>query len=83
MAIHPIFEPIIELARGQANAWAQDARLKRLLEKVAKYEAALLECLEYFEANADVVDGSDGHPAPDKCMRLQQMIQETLGKGGY
>ncbi len=76
------------IARAGATAAqaAHDARqpeIDRLKAKLAKYEAALEECLEYFEDNADVVDGDYGQPAPDKVMRLQQMVEQTLGRGGY
>ena len=36
MAIHPIFEPIIELARGQANAAAAEGELKQLIRDLLK-----------------------------------------------
>lgn len=79
-------DSIFDLASSIADVSraAHDARqpeIDRLKTKLAKYEAALEECLEYFEDNADVVDDDDGQPAPDKVMQLQQMVQETLGRG--
>lgn len=47
--------------------------------KIARLVAALRECETYFEARADVVDGSYGEPAPNEEMRLLSEIHEALG----
>ncbi len=39
---------------------------------------ALNEALDYFHDNSDVVDGSDGQPAPNKEMRLAQLMREAI-----
>lgn len=46
--------------------------------RIRRLEAALEECLEYFEDNSDVVDSDYGEPAPNKEMRLASTIKETL-----
>jgi hypothetical protein len=48
--------------------------------KLAKYEGALLECLEYFEDRYDVVDGDYGQPKANREMQMGQMIEEALGR---
>jgi hypothetical protein len=46
--------------------------------RISKLEAALEEALEYFKDNYDVVDGDNGQGAPNKEMRIGQMIDQTL-----
>ncbi len=50
----------------------------RLTARVARLEADLLECLEYFEDKADVVDDDSPMPAPNKEMQFATMIKSTL-----
>jgi hypothetical protein len=47
-------------------------------QRITQLEAALEECLEYFEDRYDVVDGSYGEPAPNKEMQLGTMIDVLL-----
>lgn len=42
--------------------------------------ATLHDALEYFEANADVRDGPEGRPLPDRCMQLAQELREVLDR---
>jgi hypothetical protein len=44
-------------------------------------QAALEECLSYFEDREDVLDGTDGQPRPNEAMRLASTIREALGRG--
>ncbi len=40
----------------------------------------LLHALDDFLDNyADVEDGPDGYPSPNRAMRLRQLVQEALG----
>ncbi len=48
--------------------------------KIARLEAALEECLEYFEERYDVVDGDYGIPAANKEMQMGFMIETALGR---
>ena len=52
--------------------------LKAAYDRIARLEADLTECLEYFQDNSDVVDGDYGEPAPNTEMRLASMLEETL-----
>jgi len=54
----------------KASAETSAARIKEL-------EASLLECLEWFKKQYDIVDGLNG-PEPNSEMRLGTMIEETL-----
>lgn len=53
--------------------------IMRLRAVVNSLRADLAECREYIEQAADVVDGDDGQPKPNKAMRLVTMIDEALG----
>ncbi len=72
-----------------SDQWKSD-RIKQLehhnelaAKRIRTLEADLLECREYLENHVDVVDGDYGEPAPNKAMRLVNMIDETLhGPGG-
>lgn len=58
--------------------------LKAALARIRTLEADLAECREYLEVEMDVVDGDYGEPAPNKAMRLVNMIDETMhGPGGF
>ena len=57
---------------------ARKEELKAAYDRIARLEADLTECLEYFQANYDVVDGSYGEPSPNKEMQLGTMLEETL-----
>ncbi len=48
------------------------------MARIARMEADLLECFEYFKDRQDIVDGDYGEPAPNKEMQLASMIEETL-----
>lgn len=51
---------------------------------IARLEADLLECLEYFKDKYDVCDGDYGEPSPNTEMQLGTMIQRTLyGEGNF
>lgn len=52
--------------------------MRRLRDRDLAQRDALHECLEYFRDNQDVVDGPDGQPMPDKCMRLANLCEEAL-----
>ena len=61
---------------------ARKEELKACYDRIARLEADLTECLEYFQDKYDVVDGSYGEPAPNKEMQLGTMLEETLhGRG--
>ena len=57
----------------------QPEELRAAYQRIARLEADLTECLEYFQDHYDVVDGDYGEPAPNKEMRLGTMLEETLG----
>ncbi len=40
--------------------------------------AALDECDAYLDNYADILDGSDGQPVPNRAMQLQARIRETI-----
>ena len=61
---------------------ARKEEIKAAYDRIARLEADLTECLEYFQDKYDVVDGSYGEPAPNKEMQLGTMLEETLhGRG--
>lgn len=51
---------------------------ERLTMRIRALETALQECAGYFDDRSDVVDGDYGVPAPNKEMKMLQMIQEAL-----
>ena len=66
---------------GQPNLaqhLAKEEELKCAYDRIARLEADLTECLEYFQDKYDVVDGSYGEPSPNKEMQLGTMLEETL-----
>lgn len=42
--------------------------------------AALHEVSEYLDGVADVVDGDDGQPAPNKAMRLKSEVDAAIAR---
>jgi hypothetical protein len=67
------------LIKGRVDHIAEE--LDRCRAAYRKLEAALEECLEYF---AERQDGEyvDGRPVGNAEMRLGQMVEEALGRGG-
>ncbi len=55
-----------------------NGRVSAAIDELMKLEATLDECLEYFEDRYDVIDGDYGQPAPNKEMRMGQMIEMAL-----
>lgn len=43
----------------------------------------LVECWEYFDNRADVVDGDYGEPRPNKAMSLGEDVRRTLARLGH
>ena len=73
-----------KLARGELRlSKVQDGSVmfspadERLVRHLKEMEWALLEVLEYFEDNADVVDGPYGNE-PDFHMQMSMMIKQVL-----
>ncbi len=61
----------------------QMARVIALESRIKTLEGLLLnECLTYLERHYDVVDGGEGHPAPNEAMRLGNEIQWVVLDGG-
>lgn len=54
------------------------ALIDQLRAKNARMRSALLQCEDYFDGRADVVDGSYGEPAPNAEMQLLTEIREAL-----
>ena len=57
--------------------------LKAAYQRIARLEADLVECLEYFQNRYDAVDGAYGEPLANKEMRLGMMLEETLNGRPY
>jgi hypothetical protein len=73
-----------KLARGELRLSKVDGTSvmfgpadERLVRHLREMEWALLEVLEYFEDNADIVDGPDGNE-PDFHMQMSMMIKQVL-----
>ena len=64
------------------QVWARTKPLSHteLETRIRKLEAALEECMEYFESRYDVVDGDYGQPRPNKEMQMGHMIDEVMGR---
>ena len=71
------WRPVVTQTFSITDHNAEQSLLK-YRQRIARLEADLQECLEYFEERFDVVDGSYGEPAPNREMRLGQMLDETL-----
>jgi hypothetical protein len=66
----------------QIDARAEE--LRAAYQRIKMLEADLLECREFIEPHIDIVDGSDGQPAPNKAMQLVSMIDDSIhGPGNY
>jgi len=50
--------------------------------KIDRLTAALEECLEYFQERYDGETFSDGTVSRNEEMKLGQMVEEALGRGG-
>jgi ABC-type Zn2+ transport system substrate-binding protein/surface adhesin len=74
---HPSEADILEKHLWQVKEDAKDAALKAE-KRITELEAALNECLEYFQDHSDVDDGDYGEPYPNKEMRLASMVDEAL-----
>ena len=72
------YETALDLVLKLVNAGHRAEELKAAYGRIARLEADLTECLEYFQDRYDVVDGSYGEPAPNKEMQLGTMLDETL-----
>lgn len=85
MKDHPILGKFNEnVAAVSRSIDARQEELKAAYQRIARLEADLNECLEYFEDRYDVSDGDYGEPAPNKEMQLGSMIKETLhGPGAF
>lgn len=80
--------PVVKLLRAiaggtDAKASRHDVIFSAAANRIERLEADLLECQEYFADRMDVVDGDYGEPAPNKEMRLHQMIDESLNGRPY
>jgi predicted nuclease with TOPRIM domain len=71
-------------AKAELEAEVETLReeVKNLIDEKAKLRDALEEVLEWARDNQDVVDGDDGQPQPDAVMRIGNMVEEALGRGG-
>ena len=56
--------------------------ISQLQAKVDNLTSLLEEVLEWARDNQDVVDGDDGQPQPDAIMKIANMVEEALGRGG-
>lgn len=60
------------------------AEITQLKAKLRRYRAAMDYVRDELEEDFDVVDGSDGQPAPNKAMRLAHELDEAIyGPGGF
>jgi len=65
---------------AEANRLAQELDLRQ--SELRRARAALEECLEYFQERYDGETFSDGTVSRNAEMRLGQMVEEALGRGG-
>jgi hypothetical protein len=70
----------IEGLQGQLTAAVQATKeeLSAAYQRIAQLETALGECRDYFEDCSDVIDGSNGEPAPNREIRMLIEIDEVL-----
>jgi hypothetical protein len=70
----------LELAYEEIRELRDDAKISAQSHaaRIKELEAALLECVEYFNKHADIVDGDDGKQAANKEMQLGRMVDEAL-----
>jgi regulator of sigma D len=62
---------------------AKDEEIRAAYQQIAKLEAALNECVEYFDDRADADCDQDGY-IPNDAMKMLCNINEALhGPGGF
>ena len=54
--------------------------IKRLLDGREQMMDALILCEEYLDQLADVVDGEDGRPEPNRELHLLSVVRQALEK---
>jgi hypothetical protein len=75
-----LFEQITEAVRPYNDKLIAEGRANKLERENAKLRAALEQCEDYFDDRADVVDGRNGVPEPNREMSLLSEIREALGR---
>ena len=72
------YELLTRAESAERKVRADREELKAAYDRIARLEADLTECLEYFQDKYDVVDGFYGQSLPNKEMKLGNMLEETL-----
>lgn len=82
----PLGEMVFGIGQSMANASAESYAQgvvegrRQSAKRIAHLEAALEECLEYFEDRYDAVDGDYGEPRANREMQMGQTIEMALGR---
>ena len=75
-------ELLTEIDTTRYDLEQAEKAIAKLQAKVDNLTDALEEVLEWARDNQDVVDGDDGQPQPDQIMKIANMVEEALGRGG-
>lgn len=85
----PAYEAFVEFVTFSREDYRQQVlELREQNDKqhklIVKLIAAMGFVCDELEEDFDVVDGSDGQPAPNKAMRLASELKEAIyGPGGF
>ena len=73
--IHPMFQPLLAVMSGQAQALGDVGRAKAVIRAM---KAALEQADEYLDRFADVKDGANGEVEANDAMAAQMEIRQAI-----